>query len=64
MDGAEVSTGEKASIGISGGASTKIKERRGKEVRTAKSNLPNPSPICSKMGKIGISSSPPIGSRD
>ena len=34
---------------------------RGKEIRTAESNLPNLPPICSKTGRIGVSSPLPIG---
>ena len=46
------------------GVRVKMKERREKEVRTTKSNLSDTSPICSKMGQIGISSSLHIGLKD
>ena len=48
----------------SAGAGVRVKMKqdgRGKEIRTAKSNLPNLPPICSKMGRIGVSPSLPIG---
>ena len=46
----------------SAGTGVRVKMRqdgRGKEVRTAKSNLPNLSPICLKTGRISIYSSLP-----
>ena len=47
----------------SAGAGVRVKMRqdgRGKEIRTAKSTLPNLPTICSKTGRIGVSSSLPI----
>ena len=48
----------------SAGAGVRVKMRqdgRRKEIRTAKSNLSNLPPIFSKTGRIGVSSSLPIG---
>ena len=48
----------------SAGAGVRVKMKqdgKGKEIRTAKSNLPNLPPICSKTGRIVVSSSLSVG---